>query len=580
MPPRALTEPSGVLAASQRAIVNVYTAIALVYCAASTWLFAALVPVPIEAWVHGLAFVVISVNYLVLQRTQDYDAATHTILAVGTLVVSSLYATGGWGGTGFLWTFAYLPYAFFLASERIARLWVAILLGVDLAILFHDVRGTLAVPYGPIEHAMFYASLGIFLLCMFLFKSEVLRSEAMAEAQARELASANEELLRREADLNTAQRVARLGSFLWDPVADKTTWTAPMAELFGLSPQDEPVNLAAFRTIVHPSDRPKFERAWANLRKDGVPVELDTRVTRKDGSVRVLHIRARPGEGHGQGPILGTAQDVTEVRQAEDERRVSAVRLQEIEGLKEVNRFKTQFLNTAAHELATPLTPIRLQLHALKAGAATQDPERRHHALELLERNVARLGALVQDLLEGARLQSNQLAIERKPVDVARLVAEGVRNQAVVAQGKGVHLELEPSEGSFWTVGDARRLAQVIDNLLANAVKFTPEGKSVTVRCVHASGGVAVFVKDEGIGISREAQSRLFQPFSQVHDTSQQTRAGTGLGLYISKGIIEAHGGRMGMESAGLGQGSTFWFVLAEEDAPAPDTGRPAPGPG
>ncbi len=566
--PKAAPEPSGVLAASQRAIVNVYTLIALAYCAASAWLFFAVVRLPVEGYVHALAFAIIAANYAVLQRTRDYDAATHAILAVGTLVVSSLYATGGWGGTGFLWTFAYLPYAFFLASERVAQLWVGVLVAVDLAILIADTTGAMAVPYGPVGHGMFYASLGVFLLCMFLFKREVLRSEALSAEQTHQLAQANEELLRREADLNTAQRVARLGSFLWDPGADRTAWTAPMAELFGLSPTDEPINLVAFRDVVHPADRGRFEKAWSALLRDGTPVELDCRITRRDGVTRTLHIRARPGAETLQSgrPILGTAQDVTEVRQAEEERRVSAVRLQELEGLKEVNRFKTQFINTAAHELATPLTPIRLQLHNLRADTR---PERRQHAMDLLERNVARLGLLVQDLLDGARLQSNQLAIERKPVELAALVGEAVRNQTVVAQPKGVRIELEPSGGPMWTQGDARRLAQVVDNLLANAVKFTPEGKAVHVRCVHASGGVAVFVRDEGIGIDPRKQDRLFQPFSQVHDTSQQTRAGSGLGLYISKGIIEAHGGRIGMESQGLGHGATFWFVLGEGEAPA-----------
>ena len=564
-----LQEPVGVLAASQRAIVNVYTLIALLYCAASSWLFYQVVGLPSVGLVHLVALSVISANYLVLQITRNYEIATHVILAVGTLVVSSLYATGGWQDTGFLWTFAYLPYAFFLASERVATLWVGILVAVDLVILTGDLRGAFGVPYDGIEHGMFYASLGVFLLCMVLFKREVLSSEAKAKQQASDLAKANEQLSKREAELTQAQRTARLGSWSWDPATDSTTWSAQMGDLFGMQDGDPSLSLASFQKYLHPEDSERFNRAFKTTLEGGVPLDLDFRIVRRDGAVRVMHSRASVHKD-ATGNIVrlvGTSQDVSELRQAEDNRRVSAVRLQEIESLKEVNRFKTQFLNTAAHELATPLTPIRLQLHNLKAAGTSGSPEKREHAMEMLERNVNRLGALVNDLLEGARLQSNQLAIERKPVDLAKVLADAVRNQTVVANEKGVRILAEPS-GALWTLGDARRLGQVVDNLLSNAVKFTPEGKAVRVRAVHASGGVAVFIEDEGIGISPEGQAKLFQPFSQVHDTSQQTRAGTGLGLYISKGIVEAHGGRIGVESAGLSHGTKFWFVLGGSDAP------------
>jgi PAS domain S-box-containing protein len=564
-----LQEPVGVLAASQRAIVNVYTMIALLYCAASSWLFYQVVGLPSVGLVHLVALAVISANYLLLQVTRNYGVATHVILAVGTLVVSSLYATGGWEDTGFLWTFAYLPYAFFLASERVATLWVGILVVVDLVILAGDLRDVLLVPYDGIEHGMFYASLGVFLLCMFLFKREVLSSEAKANQQARDLAKANEQLSKSEADLMQAQRTARLGSWSWEPATDRTTWSPQMDDLYGLKPGDPPLNLDSFRKFIHAEDAPRVLAAVQASITQGLPLDADYRIVRRDGAIRTIHSRATPQKDAAGNVVsfIGTSQDVTELRQAEDNRRLSAVRLQEIEGLKEVNRFKTQFLNTAAHELATPLTPIRLQLHNLKTAGTSTSPEKRQHALQMLERNIDRLGALVNDLLEGARLQSNQLAIERKPVDLAKVLDDAVRNQ-VVANEKGVRIAAEPS-GPLWTLGDVRRLSQVVDNLLSNAVKFTPAGKTVRVRALHASGGVAVFVEDEGIGISPEGQAKLFQPFSQVHDTSQQTRAGTGLGLYISKGIVEAHGGRIGVESAGLGKGTKFWFVLGAGDPPA-----------
>lgn len=557
------------LAQPQRVIVNAYNVIAMVYCAASSWLYYQVVGSPFLGLVHLFSLIVIALNYVALQFTGNYRIATHVILFIGTIVVSTQYATGGWRATGYLWTFAYLPYLFFLADKPSARLWVVVLVVVDLVIAWADWTGRIATPYSGVQHTIFYASLGIFLLCMFLFKHAVLTSEATAHRRSQELATANQALQAREDELNQAQRQARLGSWSWTPSTDSTTWSSTMADLYGLSASDPAMTLERFRNFIHPDDRQRFEEVLARTLQSGLPASFDYRIVRRDGSVRVLATNAvalRNAEGKVT-RVTGTSQDVTDLRAAEAERQVSVLRLQEIESLREVNRFKSHFINTAAHELSTPLTPIRLQLHTLKATTAEANPERRQHAVDLLERNVMRLGALVQDLLEGARLQSNQLDIERKPLDLRTLVVEAVGNQQAVAKERGVRLELEPGP-ALWTEGDARRLAQVLDNLLGNAMKFTPAGKAVHVRTKLASGGVAVFVADEGIGLAAESIGKLFQPFSQVHDTLQQTRAGTGLGLYISKGIIEAHGGRMGVESPGLGKGATFWFVLPATSAP------------
>lgn len=568
MVPQAEEQSGGVLAHSQRAIVNVYTVIALLYCAASTWLYYTVAGVPVLGLVHLVSFAVISVNYVVLQRTGDYDLATHVILAVGTLVVSSQFALGGWGGTGYLWTFAYLPYAFFLATPRLARLWVGILVAVDAGLVALDAFGAFDLAYQGIQLAMFTASLGIFLLCMFLFQSAVLRSEGLAESRAQELAKANANLRASEAELARAQELAHIGSWTWEPAVPRMTTSDELRRIAGVS-GEMPGELSALLRFVHADDHAMVREAVEAALADGRPLDFEARIIRRDGTQRLGRWLAR-AERDQAGQVVrlvGTTQDVTDLREAEEARRRAAHQVQDIESLREINRVRTQFMNTAAHELSTPLTPIRIELQLLGQPDVDGDAARRARALQIVGRNVQRLTLLVQDLLDGAKLQASQLALQRSVMDLNLTVQEAVRAHQAVAQQGGVHVEAPEAPG-MWVDGDARRLAQVLDNLLGNAIKFTPAGGTVRVGLQRASGGIAVRVIDSGIGLRQSDITRLFQPFSQVHDTMQKTRAGSGLGLYIAKGIVEAHAGAIGVESAGLGHGSTFWFVLPATDAP------------
>ena len=552
----------GVFARSQRAIVNIYTLIALLYCAASTWLYYEVAGIPALGLVHLVSFVVIAVNYGVLQRTGNYTWATHCILAVGTLVVSSQFALGGWGRTGYLWTFAYLPYAFFLATPAIARFWVAALVVVDASLVGLDALGAFTLAYHGVQLTVFWASLGVFLLCMFLFQAAVLRSEAVANARSRELDAANRQLRASEAGLAQAQELAHLGSWTWEPRVPRISTSPETRRIFGVS-TEMPGPLEDLLQFVHAGDRERITVAVRETLADGRPLEFDARIVRQDGGLRLGHWRAR-AERASDGQVvrlIGTVQDVTEAREADEARSRAAAQLQDIENLLEVNRLRTRFMNTAAHELSTPLTPIQIELSLLGHPEVESDPQRRRQAIAIVERNVKRLALLVQDLLDGARLQASHLALQRTVLDLGGALQDAVRANHGVAAAAGVTLEAHTSPGLF-VDGDPRRLAQVLDNLVANAVKFTPPGGRVDVGAQRASGGIAVKVVDTGVGLKPEDMRRLFQPFSQVHDTMQKTRAGSGLGLYIAKGLVEAHGGTIGVDSDGPGKGSTFWFVL------------------
>jgi PAS domain S-box-containing protein len=262
--------------------------------------------------------------------------------------------------------------------------------------------------------------------------------------------------------------------------------------------------------------------------------------------------------------------DVTERKRAEAERMANVEKLKELERLKEEDRFKTQFINIAAHELNTPLTPIKLQVHLLKTGkAGPLDPEQTK-AVTILERNVDRLAQLVADVLEVARMQAGRLGVEKQTIDLNRLVLEAVESFQAAANNGGleIHARLSPD---LTVEADAKRINQVLFNLLSNALKFTPPGGKISVETGRDRSGAIVTVRDTGVGLRPEDIDKLFKPFSQVHDSMQRTNAGTGLGLYISRSLVELHGGRMWCESTGPGFGSVFSFTIPSgPEAPKP----------
>jgi len=189
-------------------------------------------------------------------------------------------------------------------------------------------------------------------------------------------------------------------------------------------------------------------------------------------------------------------------------------------------------------------------------------------AVALLDRNVTRLSGLVGELLEVARLQSGRLRLQLQPISLDEVVDEVIESFGEAARRVGIALTYAGHQ-NLTVQADRNRMTQILFNLVSNAVKFTPAGGRVTVDAVDKGSHVEVSVSDTGLGLSREQQSRLFQPFSQVHDPMAITASGTGLGLYICKGLIEAQGGSISVSSPGPAQGSTFRFTLPASEAHA-----------
>jgi signal transduction histidine kinase len=248
-------------------------------------------------------------------------------------------------------------------------------------------------------------------------------------------------------------------------------------------------------------------------------------------------------------------------------RRVEAVRRADLERvevqnqrLRELDRLKDEFVASVSHELRTPLTSIRGYLELVRDGEAGPLTDEQQEFLRVVDRNADRLLRVVSDLLFVAQVDAGKLTVELEPLDLAELARETADIARPAAEAKGVELRLETGPVPPLD-GDRARLGQLLDNLVSNAVKFTPRGGRVVVRTAGLDDGALLAVEDTGIGVAPADRDRLFERFYRTRAATEQAIQGTGLGLSIARAIVDAHGGTIGVESES-GRGSTFRVVL------------------
>jgi PAS domain S-box-containing protein len=316
---------------------------------------------------------------------------------------------------------------------------------------------------------------------------------------------------------------------------------------------------ALWNTVLHPDDQERARRVWQNSLETGKTYEIQYRLRHFSGDYRWTLGRALPVRDE-SGQIvrwMGTLTDIHEQKQAE-------------EALKDAARRKDEFLAMLAHELRNPLAPVRNSTFLLRRLLHSED-SRAVNALNVIERQVRHMTCLIDDLLDVARISRGKIEIRKEDVDLIEVVRHTIEDFETDYHAKGVALQMDITCWSLWLAGDRTRVAQVIGNLLHNALKFTEPGGRVMVSVDRqepptddpAAVGMAVIqVADTGIGIDAEVAANLFNPFIQADQGLARSKGGLGLGLALVKGFVELHGGSVEVRSEGLGRGAAFTLRL------------------
>ena len=313
---------------------------------------------------------------------------------------------------------------------------------------------------------------------------------------------------------------------------------------------------------LHPEDRDRVREAQRVARESGDALEIEYRFLAKDGRVVWLQDSYTVVRDDAGRPwyTQGYALDITARKQAEQDREALLAQAQlQNDRLRELDRMKDEFVALVSHELRTPLTSIRGYLELLLEESEDLDDAHRDW-LAVIDRNSDRLLALVEDLLLKAQVSAGKVALTLSAIDLAGVVEQTVKAGAPVAAARGIELTAETEELPP-VAADPVRIGQVLDNLVSNALKFTPSGGSVHVRAVVRGRRARIEVCDTGVGIAQEEQAHLFERFFRTERAQTDAVPGVGLGLSIAKAIVEAHGGSIACESE-AGRGSTFAIEL------------------
>jgi signal transduction histidine kinase len=237
--------------------------------------------------------------------------------------------------------------------------------------------------------------------------------------------------------------------------------------------------------------------------------------------------------------------------------------------LRRIDSMKSEFVSIASHELRTPLAAIKNAVQLILKGTTGKINENQAKFLSMAERNINRLTNILNDLLNLSRIESGRIELKFENTGLKGIIEQTASSLRPHADGKSIQIDAEISEQLPPVYGDPEKIEQILTNLIGNAVKFTPDGGRILITAQPLShdekGGygnrVAVSVKDTGIGIPSEHLDAIFEKFHQVEGSLQRSVSGTGLGLAITKGLVEAHQGKIWVESE-VGKGSTFTFTL------------------
>ena len=351
----------------------------------------------------------------------------------------------------------------------------------------------------------------------------------------------DEEALREAmGDLRIAQHVAHVGSWRWDFRTNQAKWSDELYQIFGINPTEPPSPLVYLGARLLTADSlARLRSAIERLRLEGEPYDLELEFTRLDGAVRWCATRGEPVRDD-QGQIIGingTVDDITHI--------------------KELERLREEWTSLVAHDLRQPLSVLTMAsdfLPTLRKGTSQEE----RTTLQSIQSATQTIERMVDDLLDMSLLEANRLKLDRKWTDLHTMVRETAKQMSYLA---GARIDVHESGQPVSCLVDPMRIGQVLGNLISNAVKYGDPKTPVDVSVDRTDGEVKIGVTNHGPGITSDEMPRLFERFMRSRTARGSGVTGLGLGLYIARGIVEAHGGRIWADSA-PGQATTFYIAL------------------
>jgi len=397
-------------------------------------------------------------------------------------------------------------------------------------------------------------------------------------------------LIESEERLRMALEGSQTGTWDWNLITNRVTWDDYMYPLFGRTKEEFGETIDSFMEIVHPEDRTKLQEQIRRTLAAKENINVDFRIVDRNGSIRHMASRGRAfydSEGH---PVRmsGVSLDVTASKRYEED--LSRAK----ESAEAANKAKDNFLAILSHELRTPLTPVLTAVAMLEEDKKVAPHIMRE--LEMIRRNIEVEARLIDDLLDVTAIIRGKLQLNRQAVDVRSLLQHTMQNYcAVDAAKKNLRVSVEVTASQTHVLADRSRMTQVFWNLLQNACKFTPIDGAIDIRVYNhfsekslagsstdeqepSETELVVEIEDTGIGISPENMPRIFNAFEQGERARSRVFGGLGLGLAISRAIVDLHGGRIQAESEGKDRGTKLIIHLPTVH-PAPERRGMTAGP-